>query len=311
MKAIQILAASVIVSALGLHHAAAQATTEDRAVDEKAIRNVLAAYVETWNRHDMKSWGKLFTDDAQYVNRAGGWWRSNKENVEGHRSIHEMLVRQKQKMTYRSDVGAISFLKPDIALVHATWEWPGFVGPSGEEVRDFKGIITMVMVKRDGQWLIRALHNTVAQSPPTPEPAALEVGSSTPDLQAVRHISVSINRPPDQVYEFVTNPQNLPKWATGLGTSIRNIDGEWVADAPMGRIKIRFTPRNTLGVADHDVILESGVKIHNAMRVLPNGGGSEVIFTLLRQPGVCDEKFAEDARWVEKDLKILKELLEM
>src|SRR3989337_840272 len=30
-----------------------------------------------------------------------------------------------------------------------------------------------------------------------------------------QHISVSINRPANQVYEFVSNPENLPKWATG------------------------------------------------------------------------------------------------
>lgn len=128
--------------------------------------------------------------------------------------------------------------------------------------------------------------------------------------QAVRHISVSINRLPDQVYEFASNPQNLPKWATGLGGSIKNVNGEWIAEAPMGKMKIRFAKRNTFGILDHDVILESGVEIHNPMRVVPNGSGSEVVFMLFRQPEVSDEKFSEDAKWVEKDLKILKDLLE-
>jgi uncharacterized membrane protein len=31
-----------------------------------------------------------------------------------------------------------------------------------------------------------------------------------------KHISVSINRPAGQVYEFASNPENLPKWAAGL-----------------------------------------------------------------------------------------------
>lgn len=129
-------------------------------------------------------------------------------------------------------------------------------------------------------------------------------------LQAVRHISVSINRPPREVYEFVSNPENLPKWATGLGRSIKNVDGEWIAEAPMGKVKIRFAERNTFGILDHDVISASGGTFHNPMRVVPNGNGSEVIFTLLRQPDMSDEKFSEDANWVEKDLKILKAVLE-
>jgi hypothetical protein len=126
----------------------------------------------------------------------------------------------------------------------------------------------------------------------------------------VRHISVSINRPPDEVYAFVSDPKNLPKWATGLGGSIQNVNGEWIADSPMGRITIKFAEKNTFGILDHEVTLGSGVKINNPMRVIANGGGSEVFFTLIRQPDTSDDTFAEDARWVAKDLRILKDLLE-
>ena len=126
----------------------------------------------------------------------------------------------------------------------------------------------------------------------------------------VRHISVSIDRPPDEVYSFVSNPENLPKWATGLSGSIKKVNGEWIADAPMGKVKIKFAEENKFGILDHEVVLESGVTINNPMRVIANGKGSEIFFSLIRQPGVSDEKFAQDAQWVEKDLKILKGLLE-
>jgi hypothetical protein len=126
---------------------------------------------------------------------------------------------------------------------------------------------------------------------------------------AVRLISVSINRPASEVYEFVSNPENLPQWATGLGGSINEVKGEWTADTPMGKAKIRFVEKNQFGIPDHDVILESGVTVHNPMRVLSNGRRGEVIFTLFRQPDVSQETFLEDAKWVEKDLTILRDLL--
>jgi len=126
----------------------------------------------------------------------------------------------------------------------------------------------------------------------------------------VRHISASINRQPRSVYAFVSNPENLPKWATGLSGSIRKVKGEWIADAPMGKVKVKFAEENKFGVLDHEVVLESGVKVYNPMRVIANGKGSEIIFTLIRQPEMSDKKFAEDAKWVEKDLRILKDLLE-
>jgi hypothetical protein len=149
--------------------------------------------------------------------------------------------------------------------------------------------------------------NPVTGAPPI---TLTEGGSSMKTNLEVRHIAVSINRPANEVYEFAANPENLPRWATGLGGSIRREKGEWVADGPMGRVRIRFAERNGFGILDHDVILDSGVTFHNPMRVLPSGRRSEVIFTLLRQPDVTDEKFSEDANWVEKDLKILKAVLE-
>ena len=129
-------------------------------------------------------------------------------------------------------------------------------------------------------------------------------------MYQVRHISVSINRPPNDVYAFVSNPENLPKWATGLGGSIKHVHGEWIADAPMGQVKVKFADENQFGIVDHEIVLESGIKVYNPMRVIANGEGSEVFFTLIRQPDMSDEKFAHDAQWVEKDLGILKGLLE-
>lgn len=133
---------------------------------------------------------------------------------------------------------------------------------------------------------------------------------SNDGLLDVKNISVSILRSPPDVYAFASNGENLPRWASGLGNSVRRIHGEWVADGPLGRIRVRFAPSNDLGVLDHDVVLPSGAAVHNPMRVVPNGSGSTVIFTLRRLPGVTEAKFEDDAKWVEKDLTTLKVLLE-
>jgi uncharacterized protein YndB with AHSA1/START domain len=130
-------------------------------------------------------------------------------------------------------------------------------------------------------------------------------------MHDVQHISVSIALPPAEVYEFASDPRNLPKWASGLARSEVRKDGdEWVADAPIGKVRVKFVERNSFGVMDHDVKLESGVSVHNVMRVIPNGEGSEFVFTLIRQPGTPDEQFAKDKATVENDLKTLKDLLE-
>jgi len=125
-----------------------------------------------------------------------------------------------------------------------------------------------------------------------------------------RHISVSIKQSADQVYEFASNPENLPKWASGLSGSIKNVNGDWVAESPMDKVKIEFAVQNIFGVLDHDITLSSGEKFYNPMRVFPNNDGSELIFTLYLRPGMTDQVFAEDAATVAKDLQKLKILLE-
>jgi Polyketide cyclase / dehydrase and lipid transport len=123
-------------------------------------------------------------------------------------------------------------------------------------------------------------------------------------------LSVSIDCPPDQVYAFVSNPANLPRWATAFAQSVRQTGSGWIVETRDGPMGIEFVAENEFGVIDHTVTLESGTQILNPMRVVPNSSGSEVIFTLFQPPGMSEQKFDEDAGMVERDLRTLKSVLE-
>ncbi|UOF00113.1 hypothetical protein [Bdellovibrio reynosensis] len=84
----------------------------------------------------------------------------------------------------------------------------------------------------------------------------------------------------------------------------------WIADSPMGSVKVKFTEKNKFGVLDHDVTLPNGDVNHNPLRVVKNGDGSEVIFTLYRLPKVSDIDYEKDASAVKADLQKLKSILE-
>lgn len=125
-----------------------------------------------------------------------------------------------------------------------------------------------------------------------------------------RTFSVTVAAPAAWVYAFVANPANLSRWATGLGQSIVFTQGEWVAATAMGPVIIRFAADNPFGVLDHVVTLPSGEEVYVPMRVVANGRGSEIVFTLFQQPGMSEAQYAEDAKRVEQDLRTLKQVLE-
>ncbi|RWM93805.1 MAG: SRPBCC family protein [Mesorhizobium sp.] len=125
-----------------------------------------------------------------------------------------------------------------------------------------------------------------------------------------RIITVSIDRDWREVYDFASIPENFQRWAAGLGRRFERSGEESTAENPDGRpIRIRFSRPNEYGVLDHIVFAEDK-ETRNAVRVLPNGTGAEVMFVLLRTPDMTQERFTADAEAVQRDLNTLKAMLE-
>jgi hypothetical protein len=125
------------------------------------------------------------------------------------------------------------------------------------------------------------------------------------------HVSTTIDCPAADVYEYASNPLNLPTWAAGLARQdVRLVDGQWVVESPMGRVIVAFAPSNDFGVLDHDVTLPAGPTVPNPMRVIHNGDGCDVIFTVRRRPGMSEADFAADVDAVTADLAALRTLME-
>lgn len=126
----------------------------------------------------------------------------------------------------------------------------------------------------------------------------------------VKKLSVSIERSAAEAYDFLCVPENFPKWASGLGTALRKVGEDWVAETVEGPARVCFSERNSFGVLDHSVTLPRGTSVYVPLRVVPNDRGCELVLTLFRQPDMSDEKFAADAEWVMRDLHAAKRILE-
>jgi hypothetical protein len=123
-------------------------------------------------------------------------------------------------------------------------------------------------------------------------------------------LNISIKSDPKTVYEFLSNLENLPKWAPSTFPSIKEVNGEWLVDTPHGKNKVMLTEKNNFGILDHSVKLVSGVGVYVPMRVLKNGTGSEVLLTIFQTPEMTDEAFIQDIKMVERDLNHLKTIIE-
>jgi hypothetical protein len=125
-----------------------------------------------------------------------------------------------------------------------------------------------------------------------------------------RTLSLSIDAPFKKAYDYISDAANLPAWAPGFFHSVERVNGKWVAKTTAGPVGIRFADRNPFGILDHYVTVDSGPETANPMRLIPNGTGCELLFTLFRTPETSETQFADDAETVLKDLTNLKAILQ-
>ena len=125
--------------------------------DDMSIKAAVTGFVESWNHHDMQAFANLFAENADFVNVIGLWWRDRAEIQKRHEAIH--ASRMKNSHLTASET-TVRFLRPDVAIVHVRWELTGESSPDGSTAPPRKGLMTQVIAKTDGKWLIAACQNT-------------------------------------------------------------------------------------------------------------------------------------------------------
>ena len=128
-------------------------------------------------------------------------------------------------------------------------------------------------------------------------------------MTASSTVSISIKRRPEEVYEYLVDPANFPKWSIFI-KEIKQEGNEWIATTPERTVRIRFTSRNEFRVLDHYVTVSPHLQVYVPMRVLADPeNDSAVIFTVFRSPGMTDQQYNDDIGMVLTDLAGLKRVL--
>jgi uncharacterized protein (TIGR02246 family) len=136
---------------------AAEPLPSERVAEAAAVREVGAAFVDDWNRHDMKSLGSLFADDAQFVNVIGLWWHSRAEIQKEHEALHATRMRTSHVVAGETRV---QLLGPDAAVLLMRWQLTGDTGIDGVTLPMRQGVMSLVTVRAGNTWQIASAQNT-------------------------------------------------------------------------------------------------------------------------------------------------------
>jgi hypothetical protein len=126
------------------------------------------------------------------------------------------------------------------------------------------------------------------------------------DVCRAEVVHTPILAPPHDVAAFLGDLATWPSWAPWIRRVTRTAERAWTLETDAGRMQVQFVEPNSLDVLDHHVTLDSGRTVFNAMRVIPNGDGSELVVTIFQQPGVSAAEFERDVQAVRDDLARLK-----
>jgi hypothetical protein len=127
-------------------------------------------------------------------------------------------------------------------------------------------------------------------------------------LNHSRTRSISIAADPAEVLAFLADPHNLPRWAPAFARSVTERDGQLLVDTGEGELPISLSVSPEKGTVD--VLSAAEPRVGAFSRVLPNGDGSEYLFTLLFAPDADETAVQAQLAVVDQELEIVRALCE-
>jgi uncharacterized protein (TIGR02246 family) len=127
--------------------------------DEAAIRDIENQFNAAWNAHDPDAIAQSLADDAQFITVNGAWTTSR----QGFRDLMQRLHGPSgpfRSSTRRSPEMTVTFLSPDIAILHTRFWIKGEVMHDALSQQDRESVGTRIFQKLNGRWQVVATQNT-------------------------------------------------------------------------------------------------------------------------------------------------------
>src|SRR4051812_35940213 len=126
--------------------------------DESAVRALVNGFANDWTRHDMKGMHDLDTEDVEWINVVGHYWRGKATIYKGHTAIHKGMSAGTSATVESVTIRSIA---PDVALAVATMHFGASPDPRFSWVVAAKTRASFTTVKRNSVWKIVQFQNTL------------------------------------------------------------------------------------------------------------------------------------------------------
>jgi uncharacterized protein (TIGR02246 family) len=147
---------SLVAAVLALNLAAPSTVFAQTKSDEAAIRNVPQTFRDAWNRHDGHALAQVMADDVDFVTVGAMWLHGRQDFEKYHGRLLSGRFNQSAMTLLQT---AVRFLRPDVAIVHWSWKIADDRNVDGTLRQPRYGMMTMVVEKRNGSWLVVASQN--------------------------------------------------------------------------------------------------------------------------------------------------------
>lgn len=119
--------------------------------DEEAVRRLPQAFCEAWAKHDGHELAKIMADDVDFVTVATTYLQGRTD----FEKFHTRLLSGRFKEASITPLQTTArFLRPDMAVVHWSWQVQGDKNADGSARQPRFGMMVLIAEKRNGHWLV-------------------------------------------------------------------------------------------------------------------------------------------------------------
>ncbi|ALW86090.1 hypothetical protein AUC43_13910 [Hymenobacter sedentarius] len=125
--------------------------------DDKAIRAVVAHWDANLNNHRFQEMTTYTTKDISFITPVGMHWKGQSQLIKGHEELFKMY----KGVPFKPSNTTVRGITPEVAVANEEMAIGAAYPPDGvnrgtNREAPSRDLVTMVLVKKSGQWLVAA-----------------------------------------------------------------------------------------------------------------------------------------------------------